>query len=348
MKFKKWCPYLLIIILIVIGTTQESAAQKIDWGIELNGFADNREYKSSVQIPQSMLGTRLNPYLGLRKDSLHSIVIGLDLLKEFGSVKVIDDVDFQMYYRFTGYSFRFTFGSFSKEKIYRTSPRAIYYDSLIYFKPNMNGLLWTFKNNGFKQSVYLDWTSRQTETERETFIMGGFGEFVHKEIFIKNHIYMYHFAGPAIKIPGDHLRDNGVAYLSTGLNLGNTLGLDSISISVGGIMSFERTRNAGGWQTPAGLLIESTIEHKGFGISNTTYFGEGHNLDWGDPFYRLKKYSRLNIYFMPLLFENTRAKFGISLHFAEGKVNHQQQFFLKVSLNSGDSGYTDGSNRFLR
>lgn len=326
----KW--FKLVIALILLHNSSE--AQNVEWRLGLMGFADNREYKSSVQVPQTIFGTRFIPELGLRADSIHFLGLGLNVLKEFGSDKLADQVEIQLYYQLTGKLFNFTFGSFSKNEVFKHAPKALYYDSLLYFRPNIKGLLWTMKRSNFRQSVYLDWTSRQTNNIRETFIMGGFGEYSTQYFYIRNHIYMYHFAGMGTPIPGDHVRDNGVAYLSFGVNAAHWVHIDSLSISIGGMQSYERTRHVEELHTPKGLLLEATIEHKGFGLSNTLYIGEGHNLDWGDPFYRLKQYDRLDLYYCMMRYKQVRSTFGISLHFAESTIHNQQQFFIRVNFNS--------------
>lgn len=327
---KRW---FALLVLMFIGL-YPIKAQYLDWKLGLMGFADNREYKSSVQIPQSIFGTQFIPEINLRLDSIHTLGAGLNVLHEFGSNKFVDRIDIQLNYQFAGELFNFTFGSFSKNEIFKNAPKALYYDSLLYFRPNIKGLLWSVKYRGLKQSVYLDWTSRKDDTTRETFIMGGFGEYSTRNFYIRNHIYMYHYAGAGIPMPGDHVRDNGVAYIGLGVNAGNWFPIDSMSISLGVMQSYERTRKVEDWRTPVGLLVEASAEHKGFGISNTLYIGEGHRLDWGDPFYRLKRYNRLDVYATIMRFSSVRAKFGISLHFAESSVSNQQQFFLRVQFDS--------------
>ncbi|MDY0348957.1 MAG: hypothetical protein RBR13_09025 [Tenuifilaceae bacterium] len=323
-------------------------AQSTSWSIGLNGFADNREYKSQLQPPESLLGTQLVPEFHLVKDTIHTFGVGFSMLSEFGHTKLIADFDFQLYYRYRGQNFNFTFGSFSKNDIYACSPKAIYHDVLTYYNPNIQGLLWNYHKGGGSQSVYLDWTGRKSETTRETFIMGTFGTYSRGLFFLKNHIYMYHYASANVPDPNSPLRDNGVAYLSVGANLNGAFYVDSLSLSVGGMQSYQRTRGVTDWETPLGLLFEVKIQHRGFGVTNTLYVGQGHKLDWGDPFYQLKRYNRLDIYFNPLLFESVRAMFGISLHFAEQKIHHQQQFFLKVLFNSDNFHKPDTKNHFFR
>ncbi len=322
----------LSFFLFNVLTICQSLAQELEWNVGAFGFADNREYKSQVQIPQTIFGLQLAPELGIRFDTLHSIRFGMNILKEFGSDSFIDEVSPLLYYCFEGDRYRFNFGSFSRNDFLGDAPNIIYYDSLIYYRPTINGLFWTYFGRNFSQSVYLDWTSRQTDTRRETFIMGGQGKLLLNGFFLHNYIYMYHFAGPAIPIPGDHLRDNGVGLLKFGYDLTCIIPIDSLSISLSGVQSFERTRKIMTWNTPKGVLLEFQAQFKGFGLRNTLYYGDGHNLDWGDPFYQLKQYNRLDIYYIPLFFRNVSGKFSISLHFAGGNMSHQQQFIITVKV----------------
>lgn len=225
-------------------TLQSSSlfAQKTFWSLGLNGFADNREYKSQVQIPQSLLGTQLIPEFHLKKDSIHTLGMGFTMLSEFGDSKLFAKANLQLYYNYKGKNFDFTFGSFSKNSIYACSPKAIYHDVLTFYNPNIQGLLWNYHKGAGNQSVYLDWTGRQTETNRETFIMGTFGTLSRGLFFMKNHVYMYHYASAIVPDPNYPLRDNGVVYLSVGANLSSVLGIDSLSVSVAGIQSYQRTR----------------------------------------------------------------------------------------------------------
>jgi hypothetical protein len=319
-------------IVIISSICNGLFAQSLDWNVGFMGFADNREFNSTVQIPQSILGTQFIPELGINFDSIHYLGFGLNILQEFGSNKPVDGLDYQLYYKLEGDFFSLKFGSFSKNEVFKNAPKALYYDSLLYFRPNIKGLIWTLKLDNFRQSVYLDWTSRKADLKRETFIMGGYGKYSNEYIFAINHIYMYHYARANLILPDNHIRDNGAAYLSLGINLHKWIGFDNFTVAAGGLQSYERTRSIGDWNTPLGFLWITNIEHKGFGLNNTLYIGEGHKLDWGDPFYRLKKYDRLDIYFSPLRYRKVKATFGISLHFAESRIHHQQQFFIHVNL----------------
>lgn len=309
-------------------------AQTLGWRANVFGFADNREYHSTVQIPQTIYGIQFAPELYLTFDSVHSLNIGMNALKEFGSLPQVDKMIPYLYYALNGKEFDFYFGVFPRNKFLGDSPKVIYYDSLQYYRPYISGLYWTYHKGNFNQSLYLDWTSRQTDTQRETFIMGTKGSYNYKMFFLKNHMYMYHRAGAGIPAEGEHLRDNGVAVVTMGLDASDHTFLDLLKFSISGIRSFERERHVTDWITPTGMIIDLDIEYKNFGINNTLYHGEGHHLDWGDPFYRLKQYDRLDMFYKILRSKRVAGSFTYSLHFAEGEISHQQQFHLTVNLSS--------------
>jgi hypothetical protein len=101
---------------------------------------------------------------------------------------------------------------------------------------------------------------------------------------------------------------------------------------VGGMRSFERLRNVTGWQTPTGLLLDLHAEYRRFGVANTFYLGQGHNLIYGDPFYTAKRYNRVDLSWAPILLRNIEGRFVFTFHFVEGVVDNQQAFLLRYRI----------------
>ena len=321
-------------------------AQNFAWKVDFLGFADNREYKSGVQIPQTMIGMRLTPLVGLRWNE-HSFFAGASALKEFGSSKGVDDIIPAAYYRFEGRDFDFRFGAFPRSETLGDFPAAFFSDSLSYYRPNINGLFWQFKKyDNLRAGVFLDWTSRQTDTHREAFIMGGSGLWrCYGIYYLKFNYYMYHRAGKAIDEPGDHIHDMGLGYYAVGADLSQYTKLDTIYVHAGLLQGMERRRGIGGWYYPRGLLLEAGAEYKNIGLKNTLYAGKGQqvfynsynperDLYWGDPFYRAKFYNRTDLYASLIHSDWVNARFDVSLHCSTGHWSWQQQFILNVSLDN--------------
>lgn len=295
-------------------------AQEVEGSLGLHTFADNREYGKSGRYPQTIFGIRLSPELGLLLDSVHRIRVGFNALHEFGSPKFTNHIDPVVYYQYTKKDWNFYMGAFPRYKLLTDYPRSILTDTLNYYRPNVEGMLVKFENEHFRQTVWIDWTSRQTATARENFLFGLSGQYKSGLFFVSHYAMMLHNAGPAVSIEGDHIEDNGALAVKLGLDLSKKTFLDSLTINAGGLMSFERVRTIGGWQTPKGLLLEFHAEYKRFGIINSYYNGEGHNIRFGDRFYTSKVYNRTDLTWRPILFKNIEGILDLSFHFVDGVV----------------------------
>lgn len=315
--------------------------QQLIWKTNINTFFDNTEYgHSKVQMPQTMAGTHLAPELGVMWDSTHYIFAGLDILHEFGSDKIIDYTDFICYYQLDKKPFRFLMGAFPRNKVLKDYSRFLIQDSVNNYRPNMNGIFWEYYKENSYFNVWLDWTSRQTRSRHEAFLMGTSLKIEKFGIYGKFAGYMFHYAGMIDPVVYEPLVDDGQFTASLGYNssyLNNDLNVD---INAGTAMSFERKRSDDVWHKPNGFLSEIKIEYRGLEVFNTYYRGDGqykflkeygNKLYWGDPFYHLNSYDRtdINIHFYKSDFANI--KLSYSLHFAEGEIYNQQALYVSIS-----------------
>jgi len=321
--------YLLVLLLTISNIVR---AQDVEGAVGLHSFADNREYGKSGRYPQTIFGIRISPELGLLLDSTHRIRVGFNALHEFGSPKFTNHIDPVVYYQYMKNNWNFYMGAFPRYKLLTDYPRSILTDTLNYYRPNVEGMLVKYENKHFRQTVWIDWTSRQTATARENFLFGLSGSYKTGLFFISHYAMMLHNAGPAVSIEGDHIEDNGALAVKVGLDLSKKTFLDSLTVNVGGLMSFERVRTIGGWQTPKGLLLEFHAEYRRFGIINSYYNGEGHNIRFGDRFYTSKVYNRTDLTWRPILFKNIEGILDLSFHFVDGVVDSQQAFGLRYNI----------------
>lgn len=321
--------YILVLLLTISNIVR---AQDVEGAVGLHSFADNREYGKSGRYPQTIFGIRISPELGLLLDSTHRIRVGFNALHEFGSPKFTNHIDPVVYYQYMKNNWNFYMGAFPRYKLLTDYPRSILTDTLNYYRPNVEGMLVKYENEHFRQTVWIDWTSRQTATARENFLFGLSGSYKTGIFFISHYAMMLHNAGPAVSIEGDHIEDNGALAVKVGLDLSNNTFLDSLTINAGGLMSFERVRTIGGWQTPKGLLLEFHAEYRRFGIINSYYNGEGHNIKFGDRFYTSKVYNRTDLTWRPILFKNIEGILDLSFHFVDGVVDSQQAFGLRYNI----------------
>jgi hypothetical protein len=321
---------IIIILFFALGGFR-SQAQRLEGSLDYFGFADNREYGASNRFSQTIFGNRLSPEVGIALDSVNHFRVGFNALYEFGS-KGINKVDPVIYYRNTKNNWNFYIGAFPRQNLIDDYPRPLFKDTLNYYRPNMEGMLWKFENQHGKETMWIDWTSRQTNTEKETFLFGLSGVANFGKFYFSHYGYMFHNAGPAIAIPGDNLQDNGGAILKLGVNLSKKTFLDSLNISAGSFTTLERTRGVTDLETPTGLIIDAYAAYKKFSISNSFYTGQKHNSIYGDQFYTANTYNRLDVGWQFINYLHVQGKFVLSLHFVEGTVDNQQAFTLRYHI----------------
>jgi hypothetical protein len=323
-----------IILAILVFSAGPTFAQELEGNLSFFGFMDNREYMKSGRYSQTIFGTRISPEIGLRIDSVHRLRVGFNALYEFGSqrAKFFDKIEPVIYYQYEKKNVDFFIGSFPRQNLVDDYPRALLSDTLNYYRPNVQGMLGKYETSTFREIIWLDWTSRQTNIDRETFIFGVSGKYQPNKFFISHHAYMFHNAGAAIEVPGDNLQDNGAATVKLGVDLSKSTFLDSLTIAAGGMMSFERTRSVSDFVTPKGFVADLYLGYKRFSITNTFYAGEGHHLILGDKFYDAKTYNRIDFGWTPILFKNISGRFVFTYHYADGIMDNQQAFFLRYNI----------------
>jgi hypothetical protein len=319
--------YIILAFLLLSLTVR---AQDFEWNTGFDGFLDNREY-FSIDNPSTIFGSRLRGEIGGSLDGMHRLRGGLNFLFEFGSDPWVRNPDITAYYELDYKPFNFFIGAFPRRNLL-DYPLALLSDTLHYYRPNIQGVYLDIRKSWGYQNAFIDWTSRQTDTLPERFIFGFSGEAHFGMFYYNHHFMMGHFAGPAL--PDDEsLRDNGGFDLNIGTNLSRLVPLDTVLFSVGTLVSVDRIRQIhDGWQTPAGLTIRGMVMWKGLGFEGLYYTGQGHTFLYGDPFYRLKHYGRLDIFWEPFRTGPVRGKLNLIFHFAGEQVDYSQQILLSIDL----------------
>lgn len=316
--------------MLLLGT-KNSIAQNLDIHFNGLGFMDNREYKTFIPRSRTYSGARAELDLGINLDSVNHFRFGVNGIHEFGANPFFLKADPVIYYNFTGKKgWTFDIGSFPREGLITDYPIALLNDTLRYYRPNIQGMLTSYQNSWVKETVWIDWVSRQTNTDREQFLFGASGTYKpnpYGPFFLSHYFMLMHDAGAAIEVPNDHIRDNGGGQIRLGLDLSHKTILDSLTIEAGGMISFERTRGVDGFQTPKGFVAEVNLAYKQFGLKDNFYAGKGHNITYGDSFYSKKLYNRLDLIYTPFIFNQIKGSFILSFHQSPGHLNNNQEAF---------------------
>jgi len=335
-----------IILLFFLGAAITVFSQEVLYKVGLHSFFDNNEFDGCpLGYSQTMAGVHFAPQIGLGWDTNHRIFVGIDAMHEFGSNKAIGYYDPIAYYEYNNKLFRFDMGAFPRKMALDKYPLFFFQDSIRNYRPTMTGFFWEFgSEEGNYMNIWLDWTSRQTFTDRETFFMGWSGRY-NRDIFYAQHFgYMRHFAG--VMDPANHtpVRDNGRIWTAVGLNLSSKTPFDELDINAGWAAGIERDRATdAGWNSMNGLLSEIRVEYRGVGAFNTYYRGKGQyeyfdeygsQLYWGDRLYRATSYDRLDGYVYLMKTDVVTLKFVFTLHFVNSILGAEQQLYATFDLDN--------------
>ncbi len=341
---KKIYPTLLFII--ALGTYTSAFSQKVVWKAGVHSFFDNKEFTGSqVQNSGTMAGVHLAPQIGISFQYKHRIFAGIDVMHEFGSNEAVDYYDPIAYYQFDKAPFAFYMGAFPRKPVLDNYPRMFFQDSINNYRPTINGLFWEFysKKNDYL-NLWLDWTSRQTDTQHEAFFMGWSGRY-NLGVFYGQHFgYMYHFAGVMDKEADEGVVDNGLMLTSVGVDFASKTCFEKLEVNAGWSINMERQRRGDDeWKNQQGFLCEAKIEYRGLGLFNTYYRGQGqqvyynqygNELYWGDPAYRASEYDRLDAYICFIKNDVVNVQFTYSLHFTENDIYHEQALYATFDLDN--------------
>jgi len=332
------------IVLLFLGVFGSAFSQEFLWKAGMYSFFDNREFAGSrINEPQTMAGVHVAPELGLGWNEKHRIFVGANLMREFGSDEMLDYSDLIAYHEFDGKPFRFYMGAFPRRMALEKYPRMFFQDSILNYRPLMTGIFWEHYSDENFLNAWLDWTGRQTRERNEAFFAGLSGRYNLNLFYGQFFSYMYHFAAKKDPVIPEGLHDNGLVWVSLGINPAKKTTFEKLEANVGWTAGLERDRSIGEWHTPQGFLSEIKIEYKGLGLFNTYYMGEkqqafyedhGNQIYWGDPFYRSTGYNRADFYVYFVKTNMVNLKLIYSLHFVEKKTFHQQLFYATFDLNN--------------
>jgi len=322
---------LLLIITVFAAHANAQRAPLTEYGVSFTGVLDNREYGGGPANDETFFFARPEAEIGLALDDSHKILGGLTYLQEFGAPESADNLHLLLYYHYNRDEIQFRFGAFPRSGTLDL-PEYFFSDTAAYFRPFLHGAVLEIKRWGGKFNVWVDWTGRQADTVREAFLFGygvgyGYGIF-----FAKHDFMMYHLAAPGIPVPDDHVKDNGGLSAEAGVSYGRMAFIDSLMLSVGGVVSLDRDRGEDVWRTPAGGIVRGEAVKGWFALRGTAYSGEPQRLAWGDSFYGLNSFGRIDLIARFAKRREIKADLFQSIHFFSNKVGYSQHFVLSAGF----------------
>jgi len=314
-----------IFICALFAVTNALRAQQLEYQVRFQGIGDNREFTHKYNHPQTILGERTGVELGTTIDSLHRFRFGISHLFEFGAEADAVKPKLTAYYRYSDEKNSFCFGAFPRIELI-DFPLAMLTDTFLYYRPNIEGLYGKHNWSWGHQLGFVDWTSRQTMTQRETFMAGLSGEIRLNKFFVQNYVLLFHHAVSAAKNPDEHITDNMGYTLYLGYNFEELTGLTKAFLKAGVMGSAIRERGVDDdYITGTSFTGQLYGEGKRFALRSTFSFGDGHHFMNGDRYYAQESYVRTDVIWKFLQYKNIQGHFNLSFHLVDGSTLDQQQ-----------------------
>lgn len=309
--------------LLFIGFSFLVNAQEFEYEVLFEGIGDNREFSKEYALPQTILGTRGAFEVGVSFDE-HQLRGGLSYLFEFGTEIDAQKPKLTLYYQFSDSQKEFAFGAFPRrDKL--NFPLAMLSDTLLYYRPNIEGLYGEVRWDWGHQNAFVDWVGRQTEEQQEQFMAGLSGEIFHNNLFLQNYLLLFHNAHKVNNTPPIPIQD----YMGYAFQVGIRTEPDARfqgDFKIGTLSSMYRERGiTDGYVVNTSLFAEVNGKYKNFGLKSLISSGAGHNFAFGDTYYKAKNYWRTDFIWYFINHEKIKGRFNLSAHLINWETLDQQQ-----------------------
>ena len=366
---------LYLLILIFLSTYALHAADSLKtvslaYDVDFKMNFDNRElYKSAFSSSMTIFGARVTPSVGLavcpQAGEEHKVMIGADVMKDFGGVQDRILEELTLYYRMqkdlgdtdlTLYA-----GIFPRSRTTGDYSPAFFSDSLLFYDNNLEGIMLQVKRPKASFEVACDWMGQYGPDRRERFMVFSAGEGELLPFMSLGYAaYLYHFANSYTQ---KGVVDNILMNPYLKFNFADQVGLQRLDVRLGWLQGMQNDRVHGdGYVFPSGGEVDLDVRNWNVGVRNRLFCGTdmmplyndkdnmgvkyGPELYMGDPFHRvyddgkdgLGIYDRLEVYYEPDFKGSSKyinIRIGAIFHFNSLKYcGTQQMVTLRFNLQS--------------
>lgn len=364
---------LLIYLLLTAATLHAADSLKrvsLAYDVDFKMNFDNRElYKSAYSRSMTIFGARVTPSVGLavrpQSGEEHKVMIGADIMKDFGGVQARILEELTLYYRMqkdlgdtdmTLYA-----GIFPRSRTTGDYSPAFFSDSLLFYDNNLEGVMLQVKRPKASFEVACDWLGQYSPDRREKFMVFSAGEGEILPFMSLGYAgYLYHFANSYTQ---KGVVDNILLNPYLKLDFADAIGLQRLDVRLGWLQGMQNDRVHGhGYVFPGGGEMDLDVRNWNVGLRNRLFCGTdmmplyndkdntgvkyGPELYMGDPFYRvyddgrdgLGIYDRLEVYYEPDFKGSSKyinIRIGAIFHFNSMKYcGTQQMVTIRFNLQS--------------
>lgn len=269
--------FLLLFALLLASMSVH--AQGVIVGADFATRFDNREYSGNkFDASQTLFSARLTPYVGVQWMEKNRLVIGVEMLQNFGEHQgrrepFLSDVKPVMYYQFKTKNVEADAGIFTRDRLMGDYSAAFFSDSTRFYHNRLSGFLGRYVSTQRKNTyveMAIDWEGMIGEKTREKFRIVTAGRYTFDKGFYLGYAFsMFHFACAKTV---DNVNDNLLGNAYVGWEFQTKF---HYNFKAGFIIAPQRARSARpGWNTPCGAQIDFSISRWGLVLENNLYVGE--------------------------------------------------------------------------
>lgn len=265
----------VLLLFAFAACTAGAQAQQLLVETDFTTRFDNREYSDNdFDASQTLFSARLTPRIGLEWMEKNRLVVGVDLLQNFGeNVSFLSEAKPLLYYQFKTLRVQANAGIFDRKELMGDYGRAIFSDSTVFYHNRLSGFLGRYVSTRHANTyveMALDWEGMYSDASREKFRIISAGRYtLDRGLYFGYAFSMFHFAGSKTN---RNVTDNLLINPYAGWEFKAYFDFD---IRAGFLMAPQRARSiVPGWTKPCGGQIDVTIRRWGLKLENSLYFGE--------------------------------------------------------------------------
>lgn len=350
---------LLSLLFAVLMAGGGLRAQELLVGVDFDTRFDNREYAGNeFNVPQTLFSARLTPFVGIEWMEKNRLVVGVEMLRNFGQYNAprdpfLSDVKPLMYYRFKTPNVQADAGIFDRGELMGDYSAAFFSDSTRFYHNRLSGFLGRYVSTerpGTYIELALDWEGMFSVESREMFRLLSAGRYTTRPGFYVGYaLSLFHFAGSTLN---RNVTDNLLLNPHLGWKFNAFFDFD---IRGGLLAAPQRGRSVDNyWRLPCGGQLDITISRWGVKLENNLYLGQNlqplrgyianaetgatyaaEGLYAGESFYATTKhvYNRTWLGYDRRFFGDTlHVEAGMAFHYDGTGMGTQQVVQLSVDL----------------
>lgn len=268
--------FLLVVALssVVAAVAQEDV--RVIAEADFDTYFDNREYAGSeIGESQTLFSSRLTPKLGIEWSRHNRLMVGVDMLSNFG-----DDSDLfakvrpQIYYQFQSERVSAYAGIFSRDEMMGRYSELIVSDSVRFYENRVQGLMGQYRGHRGFVELSIDWCGMYSQASREKFRILSAGEYdfdnYERRFYGGYALQVFHYAGS--ETIQNCVVDNIIVDPYVGVRFNAFFDFD---VRLHYIQTMQRDRaNEDKFRTPKGGMLQLRMERWGLYLDEQLYVGE--------------------------------------------------------------------------